>query len=326
MPEDNNLTIKKTAAKEVFLHFLAIFTLYGSAVSFLTLLFQYINFLVPDPLSPEIGYARSYLGPLRLAISTLIVVYPVFIIVSWFLNRSYFQDSQKRELRLRKWLIYFTLFAAAIIIIGDLVKVVYTFLGGEVTWRFILKAFSVLLVAGLVFGYYLNEVRRIEHSKKVKRFVWAVSIIVGLALIGGFFIVGSPKEERLYRFDEQRVFDLQNIQSQIINYWQRKERLPELLDILKDPISGYQIPADPQTGAAYGYTVKGNLTFELCAVFNRPTPKTPSQNSKTGMAIPIRSPFGAYDPNQSWEHNEGTACFERTIDKELYTPFEKALK
>lgn len=318
MAEDNQLVIKKTSAKEVFLHLLAIFTLYGSAVSFLTLLFQFINFLVPDPLSPEIGYARSYLGPLRLAISTIVVVYPVFIIVSWFLNKSYFQDSQKRELRLRKWLIYFTLFAAAIIIIGDLVKVVYTFLGGEVTWRFILKAFSVLLVAGLVFGYYLNEVRKTQPSRRAKRFVWVVSIITGLALIGGFIIAGSPKEERLYRFDEQRVFDLQNIQGQIINYWQRKELLPESLDALKDPISGYQIPTDPQTGSAYQYTVKGDLVFELCAIFNRPTPKTPSQNSKA-----IRAPFGFYDSSLNWEHQEGTACFERTIDRELYAPLEK---
>ena len=150
----------------------------------------------------------------------------------------------------------------------------------------------------------------------MKRFVWIVSAVVGLAVLGGFFLVGSPKEERLYRFDEQRVFDLQNIQSQIVSYWQRKERLPENLETLKDPISGYQIPADPQTGASYEYQVKGELVFELCAVFNRLGPSSLKSN------IIARDPYGF---GQNWEHQTGRTCFERTIDKELYQPLEKAI-
>src|SRR5438132_4874360 len=43
-----------------------------------------------------------------------------------------------------KWLIYLTLFVAALIIIGDLVSLIYNFLGGDVTIKFVLKALSVL--------------------------------------------------------------------------------------------------------------------------------------------------------------------------------------
>ena len=307
----NESPIKKSSAKEVFLHLLAIFTLYGSATSFLVLLFQYINFLVPDVLSYEVGYARPFLGPLRFGLSTLIVVYPVFIAVSWFLNKSYFQNAANRELRLRKWLIYFTLFVAAIVMIGDLVTTVNTFLSGGLTSRFILKALSVLLVAGLIFGYYLYDVRRIQPSKKVRRFVYIISGVIAATIIGGFFLVGSPKEERLFQFDQQRVSDLQNIQSQIINYWQRKVRLPETLNNLKDDIAGFQIPVDPQTGASYEYSVNGPESFELCATFNRPSPTQ------------VKSPSIPMELGQNWDYKEGRICFERIIDKDLYPPFEK---
>ncbi|MEK9135310.1 MAG: DUF5671 domain-containing protein [Patescibacteria group bacterium] len=312
----NESPIKKSSAKEVFLHLLAIFTLYGSATSFLVLLFQYINFLVPDILSYEVGYARPFLGPLRFGLSTLIVVYPVFIAVSWFLNKSYLQNAANRELRLRKWLIYFTLFVAAIVMIGDLVTTVNTFLSGGLTSRFILKAFSVLLIAGLIFGYYLYDVRRIQPSKKVRRFVYIISGVIAATIIGGFFLVGSPKEERLFLFDQQKVYDLQNIQGQIINYWQRKVRLPETLDNLNDDISGFQIPLDQQTGASYEYSVKGAEAFELCATFNRPSLTLPSQQK-------ARSPYMPMELGQNWDHKEGRICFERIIDKDLYPPFEK---
>ncbi len=317
MDNPNESSIKKTSAKEVFLHLLAIFTLYGAATSFLVLLFQYINFLVPDILSKEVGYARPFLAPLRFGLSTLIVVYPVFIAVSWFLNKSYIKDAANRELRLRKWLIYFTLFVAAIVMIGDLVTTINTFLSGGLTSRFILKALSVLLVAGLIFGYYLYDVRRTQPSKKVKRFVWIVSSIVATTIIGGFFLAGSPKEERFYQFDQQKINDLQNIQYQIINYWQRKIVLPKTLDNLRDDIAGFQIPVDQQTGASYEYSVKGPEIFELCATFNRPSPVLPANSKRAYAPVPF---FG-----QNWDYQVGRTCFERTIDKQLYPPLEKAV-
>jgi hypothetical protein len=61
---------------------------------------------------------------------------------------------------IRKWLIYFTLFAAALIIIGDLVTLLNRFLEGELTVRFLLKVLAVFFVAGSVFYYYLWDLRK----------------------------------------------------------------------------------------------------------------------------------------------------------------------
>lgn len=150
---------QKTSPRDFFLHLLAIVTLYISAVSFATLIFQYINYFFPDPLQDNY-YLRESLGrSIRWSIASLIVIFPVYIGTSWFLNKSYAITPYKRNLRIRRWLIYFTLFAAALIIIGDLVALIFNLLGGELTARFILKVLTVLFVAGSIFWYYLWDIR-----------------------------------------------------------------------------------------------------------------------------------------------------------------------
>lgn len=151
----------KTAPKDFFLHLLAIVTLYASAISFLTLVFQIVNIVFPDPISPEGFYGLSgYHNRIRWAIATLIIVFPVYLWTSWFLSKDLRGHKEKRGLWIRKWLVYFTLFAAALIIIGDLVTLINFFLQGELTIRFILKVVAVLFVAGSVFGYYLHDIKQ----------------------------------------------------------------------------------------------------------------------------------------------------------------------
>ncbi|MBI5732522.1 hypothetical protein HY967_00995, partial [Candidatus Jorgensenbacteria bacterium] len=104
---------KKTGPRDVFFQLLSIITLYLSAISFGTLLFQYINIHFPDP--SIYGY-EPYRGPLRLALATLVIVFPVFLWVSRFLNKEIEKMPEKAELRTRKWLLNFTLFATAIVI------------------------------------------------------------------------------------------------------------------------------------------------------------------------------------------------------------------
>ena len=118
----------KTGPKDVFLHLLSIIALYVAAGSFIALVFQYINVLFPDPLTSGYNYLASAYSGIRWSISVLIVVFPVYLWSIWFLNKNYALSPEKRELKSRKWLIYFTLFAAALIIIGDLITLIFNFL------------------------------------------------------------------------------------------------------------------------------------------------------------------------------------------------------
>ncbi|MEK7465427.1 MAG: DUF5671 domain-containing protein [Patescibacteria group bacterium] len=150
----------KASPKDVFLHLLGIITLYASAGSLISLFFAYINLGMPDALEGLRTYqAESARNAIRFSISALIVVFPAYLFTMRYLGKQYVRETWKRELRIRKWLVYFTLFVAALILIGDVVSLVYNFLGGELTTRFVLKVFSVFCVVGAIFVYYFWDVK-----------------------------------------------------------------------------------------------------------------------------------------------------------------------
>ncbi len=306
----------KSSAKDVFSYLFMIVLLTWGVISFSALLWQYINFSFPDVL--QFSY-QSITDIARNSMAGLIVTWPVFVLVSWVISKDLKANPSKTEIWVRKWLLYLTLFVCAIVSIVDLVMLLNNFLSGEVTARFILKALTVLLVAIAVFAYYLWELRRDASKKEHIQLTAAVlsSIAMLIAIISGFFIIGTPAHQRAIRLDEQRVNELMGIQGQVVNYWQQKEVLPATTAQLNDTINGYVVPADPITKAAYEYTVKGPLSFELCATFEEASLPNGASTQYESMYY---SPMGT---TESWTHESGRACFERTIDPELYS-LEKA--
>lgn len=305
----------KSSPRDVFLYVLLIILLYVSVGSLTALLFQYISVLFPDPLE----YGHGELDVIRRSTATLIIVFPVYLFLAILLTRDIARHAEKAELRVRKWLLSLTLFLAALAIIGDLVTVLYSFLSGELSVRFTLKALSVLSIAGAVFGYYLWDIREWKrgHLRQAGLLAWTSGLMVGAGIVAGFFIAGSPWHQRSVRFDERRVNDLQMIQGEVLRHWQMKGALPRDLDALRDTISGFTPPSDPETGTLYEYRGTGKLTFELCATF-----AVPSRSQETSKGRPI-APY-PYDPYvQNWEHGMGRTCFMREIDPELYPKEQK---
>ena len=151
-----NTTIR-TSPKDVFLHLLSIITLYFSTGSFIALIFQYINVWLPQ--FPETVYYAGG-GVMRFAIASLIVVFPSYLLTVWFLNKDYLANPAKLKLAIRKWLIYFTLFVTALIIIGDLVALINRLLEGEYTLRFLLKVLTVFFAAGAIFSHYFWDLKK----------------------------------------------------------------------------------------------------------------------------------------------------------------------
>ncbi len=313
---------QKTGPKDIFLHLLSIITLYVAVGSFISLIFQYVNVLLPDPLESNYYYISGVYSSIRWAISILIVVFPVYTWSVWFLNRGYAKVPEKREMKSRRWLIYFTVFLAALIMIGDLVALVYNLLQGEFTTRFLLKVLAVLLTAAAVFIYYLWDVRKSGAEPRpwfMTAITWGSIVAVAVSIVGGFFIVGSPALERAYRFDDERVSDLQNIQEQVVNFWQAKQKLPQNLSELKNSITGFIPPKDPENQAEYIYEKTGNLNFKLCANFSKPSRGGENSRIMTKSAYPA-GPYGT----ENWDHDQGRVCFERTIDPAFFPPLNKA--
>lgn len=323
----------KLSPKDFFLHLGVMVALYVSAVNLLTLLFQTIDYAYPSALAYS---GDPYSSGIQIAIATLVVFFPVYLFLAWLLARGEKISPEKRELGVRKWLIYFTLFVAGITVAIDLVTLIQYFLSGEITIRFILKVVSVLLVAGVVFGYYVYDLRRkdVLQPGAGKIFASGAIVIVLISLVFGFYIMGAPWTAREKRLDAQRVSDLQNIQWQVVNFWQQKGSIPTQLSDMEDSISGWRTPNDPVTNLPYTYENSGiGENFSLCADFSRsnigeadalrgrggsyatPYSYYPSYNT---VSMSATQKAGDSISTGSWEHEMGNYCFERTIDPDLY--------
>jgi hypothetical protein len=139
MSETNN-----NLPRDVFLYLLSIATLVTASVSFGVLLFQYTEIYFPDTLNDFYYSKSSQFNSVRSALAVLVVVLPVYLWTMWFLAKDIKAFPEKRELKIRKWLLYLALFTAAIVIIGDAVALIRNYLEGEISIRFILKILSIL--------------------------------------------------------------------------------------------------------------------------------------------------------------------------------------
>lgn len=305
----------KVTPKDFFLWAGAMIAVYSSVFAFIALLFQYINYAYPDPLAYYSTDPFSY--SIRFAMATLIVMVPVAVLIMRFIRKDIQRESAKADLWIRRWALVLTIFIAGLAVVADLITLINYFLGGDVTTRFVLKVAVLLLVAGAVFMHFLADFRGywVRYPSRARMVGWGVGAVVLVAIVAGFFIMGSPAQVRLYRFDSTKVSDLQNIQYQIVNYWQQKETLPANLDELADPISGWGMPVDPQ-GQEYRYEKTGDQSFKLCATFN-----AEAQSSQASIARPAM--YGVEGEN--WQHGMGEVCFDRTIDPERYPPYTKGI-
>jgi hypothetical protein len=304
---------QKTGPRDVFTHLLAIIFLYVGVFAFGSIIFSLIDIYFPDLLA---GYGSFVREGLRLPLAILVIVFPFYVALSWYLEKDVDTHPEKRELRTRRWLLYFTLFATTIAIVIDLIVLILSFLQGELTLHFILKILTVLVIAATIFTYYLWILRKKESIRQntgMRLFVWGAIGVVVLVIIFGFYVAGSPQSQRARRFDDQRVNDLTNIQYQVVSYWQAKQKLPQSLDDLSDPIRGFVIPQDPETKAVYEYRVIGDKSFELCATF-----LTNSTSDQAGITKPM-----FVGVSENWTHNVGRTCFSRVIDPDLYPLLKK---
>ena len=309
----------KVTPKDFFLWSGAMIALYVSIFSFISLIFNYLNYVFPSSLR----YYRidPYLSGVSYEMALLVVFFPLFLILMWFIHKSIKLDATRALVWVRRWALYLTLFIAGLALAADLVTLVMYFFNGDVTVRFALKVLVLLLVLGGVFLHFLADLRGYwqKNPAKARTLGLAAGVLVIVTILVGFFIIGTPWQARQYRFDEQKVNNLQQIQSEVINYWRIKQTLPASLADLKDPISDISVPRDPQTNQQYEYRVQGTHTFSLCAQFNA---SSKSEYLYRGNEPAFVSGYPTSNKINSWTHSAGRVCFVRTIDPSRYPPFK----
>jgi len=313
----------KTTAKDFFLWAGVLVSFYWTVIAYTFLVFDYINYTFPNPLAyyPADPYQSGISGEM----ASVIVLLPVFLLLMYLIHKDEEKDSSRKEIWVRRWAIILTIFLAGIAMVGDLITLLTTFLSGEaLTTAFLLKVLVIILVAAGVFMHFLAELKGYWDAFPGRRQVVRIGVaVLAVVTIGsGFFIVGTPAEARLARFDAQKVSDLQVIQSQIIYFWQAKQKLPGGIADLNNSLNYGPVPVDPQTGEPYVYQPGEGLSFKLCADFNTKSRVNPSAITETRAVAPIGVGGKEVMMQDNWQHDAGQVCFERVIDPSFYPPLK----
>ncbi len=327
---------------EILVRLLQLSLLVTNVFALMTIVFVVIDRLFPDLLTQNNMYRiREGTESLHTAIALLAVTLPASLAVTLLMRRMTTRDTQLFTSPVRKYGIGMTLVVSALAVCGAIFSIVFQFLQGELSSRFLTKALSVLVIGGSLFWYYryLFHATR-EQAFRIEKLAMSISALVLLAAaIYGIALTGSPAEIRREKFDDRRLSDLSQIQSQVLSYWQTNRKLPENLASLTNALSYFAVPTDPKTKTPYEYhiitqstelpnkTVSG-AAFELCATFET---VRKVQGKFEGIDIinngqqdkMIASNFDGYYIDQEtpfWNHSKGRHCFERTIDPKIFTP------
>jgi hypothetical protein len=259
------------------------------------LLFAAIERAFPNP---ALYYSNAILVTRSMAdqLASIIVGFPVFLLVTWGIVRGVRRQPERIEGSVRKWLTYVALVITASTMIGDLVTFLAYFLRGDLDARFVLKVVTVLVIAGGVFAYYLDSLRRdCVSSPRNRLFAIAALVVVSLGIVVGFVQIGSPAAQRASSEDARRLFDLSSIAQALHVRWlargQKEFFLPATVqDLQRTGLAGGAI-VDPLSRQPYEYTPLQGTTYRLCASFSRPS---------------------QYDGPGQWRHPAGPSCF--TLD------------
>lgn len=134
-----------------------------------------------------------------------------------------------------------------------------------------------------------------NYSAFDRIFTALATVAVAAGTVAGFWVLGTPGQQRLIMSDRQRLEDLNAIANTL--YWQNQDQegyvLPDILDSRDER-------QDPITQEPYSYSKVDDTRYQLCASF--------ATDSRTHKLANIN--------NQAWQHPQGLHCFELDITQQ----------
>ncbi len=314
---DQNQIKPKASVKDIFFNLGAFIALYTLVGNLLNLLFNIIDKAYPKVLE---GYNYGSSASISWPVSILVVLFPVFILLMYLLEREYRVEPDRQNSMIHRGFAYITLVISGLVVIGDLITVIYYFIDGqELTTGFLMKILVLLIIASGLFLYFISDLRgKLTASSRVYwRFIAGGIVIV--SIVWGFAVLGSPRTQRLYKYDEQKVYDLRNLDSQVTSYYSNKRFLP--LNIGEVFSGDYYVPnkVDSQNGKEYEYKKNSDTTYELCAEFNKASDDKDNLKSNTSPS------YYGYE-SSSWTHGSGRYCFSKTINPRDYYNYSEPVQ
>lgn len=289
------------SSRDAFLYLLSFSTLATWTTALGSMLFRFIEHWFPDPVTRD--YVYSTRNAVTWQMASIAVAFPIFLLAMRSILAEAQHDPERLQSGVRKWLTYIALLVTASAVICDLIWFFDYFLTGELTARFILKAFTVMLICGAIFSYYLDSLHW-DRTTKVSRaksrslkFGTAAAAVLIAAFSIGMTLAGTPSKQRHIEADSKRIEDLRQTAS-AIHFWHVRATSnlssgalpPTLSALVGRGVTASQV-IDPEAKSPYEYHIKSGTAYELCATFS--APEEADQSIRT----------------QSWHHGKGRTCF-----------------
>lgn len=298
--------MENNSAKYAFFYMLSLVALIFMAISSGMIIFQIINKKIVDVISQY--SARFSSEQLKFAISALVISAPIYYLTMRQIIKSLFSGTLPKDSAIRKWLTYFILFVSLVIMLGWLVAIINSFLDGELTAKFILKAFAAIGIAAAIFSFYFYEIKRAEvqnqKDKTVQIYFYGSLAAVIIIFFSSFFFVESPQEARNRNHDEDIINKFSQIDSAINTYFMENKKVPDNLDILLSDINYITETdvKDPYTKEKFGYNAIATGTYELCAEFFSSDKDNEEENE--------------FFYDKRWLHDAGRQCLKQKVVRE----------
>ncbi len=300
---------QQNSAKFAFLYMLSLVALVFMAISTGVIVFQIINKEIIDVAHMSLGDGFDQVA-IKFAISAIIVSAPIFYVTASLINKNLISGALTKDSGVRRWLTYFILFIASVIMIGWFISIINSFLNGEITANFILKSLTAIVIAAIIFSYYLYDIRRQivpgEKNKITRAYFFGSIILVLAVFISAFFFIDSPKTVRDRNADNAILQKFDQISMAINNYYTTNKRLPGGLN---DLLGGnFYLTADDfkntSTGKNFDYKITGKSSYELCTDF-----LTSNKNDASN-----------YYESARWPHDRSYQCLSQKMGMGLTPP------
>lgn len=141
-------------------------------------------------------------------------------------------------------------------------------------------------------------------------FIAVLGICVGVIVITGFILTGSPVSQQAIRYDEARYNDFQQIKYKVEEYYRANSKLPESINQL--PSRTDDEVTDPQTQKAYEYKVTSTDSYEICTEFS-----TTAEEFKN---------YGQVYSEMPIEHSKGYYCVQMKIPDYIKTQMQQSIQ
>lgn len=267
--EEKNM-LNNHNAKYAFYYLLSLAALIFTALSVGMIVFGIIDKSVADALN--YNNFNSVDSQLKFAISALFIAAPIYYFLSRLINRGLSKKELDLESPLRRWLTYFIILVASMIILGVFIGVINNFLSGNLTLRFLLQLASVLLIAVIVFSFYFYDIKRKAIKPKdmvIRIFAFGSAALVIAAFVAAWFFVTPPQIARAKRLDQNLTNNIYQLENAVNSYYSQYGNLPATLDDLKnsDIYFDPKTAVDPETKQPIEYKLEGDNQFAFCATF-----------------------------------------------------------